>query len=125
MKNIIIKSLKELIADRYLLVLLLGLLLFTLIFAVTIGLSIHTSERQLISHYSAFGITHFYFDQWFYLLSFVLFGVIVAVLNVIISIKLMIVKGHSMAVMFAWFGIGIIALGWVASLAILNLRALL
>ena len=125
MKNNIIKSLKELIADRYLLVLLVGLVLLALIFTVSIGLSIHSSERQLISHYSAFGITHFYFDQWFYLLSFVFFGVVVAVLHVIIAIKLMIIKGHSLAVMFAWFGIGIIILGWVASLAILNLRTLL
>jgi len=125
MKTTIINSLKELIADRYLLALLSALILLALSFTVTIGLSIHPSERQLISHYSAFGITHFYFDQWFYLLSFVFFGIVAATLHVIIAIKLLIVKGHSIAIMFAWFGISIILLGWITASTILNLRTLL
>ena len=124
-KTIIIKSLKDLVADRYLLVLLSALVLLSFIFVVIIGLSIHPSERQLISHYTAFGITHFYFDQWFYMLSFVLFGIFSTVLHVIISIKLLIVKGHSIAVMFAWFGIGIILFGWVTASTLLSLRTLL
>ena len=122
MKTIIIKSLKDLVADRYLLVLSSLLILLALGFAITIGLSIHPSERQLISHYSAFGITHFYFDQWFYLLSFVFFGIVVAVLHLIIAIKLLIIKGHSLAIMFVWFGISIILLGWVTASTLLSLR---
>ncbi len=125
MKTIIIKSLKDLIADRYLLVLLSALVLLAITFAIIIGLSIHPSERQLISHYSAFGITHFYFDQWFYLFSFVFFGIAVAVMHVIIAIKLLIIKGHSIAVMYAWFGIGIILFGWITASTLLNLRTLL
>jgi len=125
MKTIIIKSLKDLIADRYLLALLSVLLLLALTFAVVIGLSIHPSERQLISHYSAFGITHFYFDQWFYMISFVFFGIAAAVLNIIVAIKLLAVKGHSIAIMYAWFGIGIILLAWITASTLLNLRTLL
>ena len=124
MKTIILKSLKQLIADRYLLVLLSFLILLALSFSIIIGLSIHPSYTRQVSHYSAFGITHFYFDQWFYLLSFVLFGIVTAVLHVIISIKLLVVKSRSFAIMFAWFGIGIILLGWVTALTLLNLRTL-
>jgi hypothetical protein len=51
---------------------------------------------------------------------FVAFEIIVAVLHTIIAIKLLIVKGHSLAIMFAWFGIGTILLGWVTTLAVLN-----
>ena len=120
MKKTIQESLKQLVADRYLLVLVLVLVLLALSFAITIGLSIHPSELQLVSHYSAFGVTHFYLDQWFYLLVFVIFGVIVGVLHTIITIKLLTVKGSSFAAMFAWFGIGIILLGWVTALAVLN-----
>jgi hypothetical protein len=125
MKSTIIKSLKELIKDRYLLVLLVVFLLASVIYSIIIGLSIHSSERQVISHYSAFGITHFYFDQWFYLLSFLAFGLIVAVMHTIIAIKLLIIKGHSLAVMFAWVGIGIILLGWSTASTVLSLRTLL
>ncbi len=120
MKKTIKESLKQFVADRYLLVLVSVLVLLALSFAITIGLSVHPSELQLVSHYSAFGVTHFYFDQWFYLLVFVVFGVIVAVLHSIIAIKLLTVKGSSFAAMFAWFGIGIILLGWVTALAVLN-----
>jgi hypothetical protein len=125
MKSTIIKSLKELIKDRYLRVLLVVFLLISVSYAIVIGLSIHSSERQIISHYSAFGITHFYFDQWFYLLSFVVFGVIVSIMHTIISIKLLIVKGHPLAIMFAWVSIGIILLGWSTALTVLSLRTLL
>ena len=86
------------------------------------GLSIQPSERQLISHYSTFGIRHLYLDQWSYRLSFVFFEIIVLISHVIISIKLLTIKGHPMAIMYAWFGIGIMLLGLAMSNAILSLR---
>ena len=125
MKKIIKESLKILFADRYLLVLVSLMILLSVGLAIFVGLSIQPSERQLISHYSAFGVTHFYFDQWFYSLTFIAFGLIVAVLHSIISVKLLIIKGHSMAIMFAWFGIGIILMGIITASTILGLRTLL
>lgn len=125
MKETIIKSLKQLVADRYLLVLMSTMIILAIIFAISVGLSIHSSERQLISHYSAFGMTHFYFGQWFYLFSFVLFGIVAAVLHAIIAIKLLVVKGHTLAIIFTWLGIGVILLGWIMASRILELRSLL
>lgn len=125
MKQIIKQSLKKVLSDRYLLVLLIILIVLALIASIVIGFSIHSSERQLVSHYSAFGETQFYMDQWSYLLVFVGFELIVAILHIAMAIKLFIIKGHTIAVMFAWFGIGIVILGWVTTSAILNLRALL
>lgn len=125
MKEIIQKSLKEFIADRYLLILVSLSIIVALTFAITVGISIHPSERQLISHYSAFGITHFYFDQWFYLLVFVFFGLNAAIMHAVISVKLLIVKGHSLAIMYAWLGLVIVLFGWIMASKILDLRALL
>jgi hypothetical protein len=93
--------------------------------SISIGLSIHPSERQLVSHYSAFGITHFYFDQWFYSLVFIAFELIVAILHSVISVKLLITKGHPIAIMFAWLGIGIILVGYIITSTILGLQTLL
>jgi len=119
-KTTIKDSLKQLIADRYLLILLSALILFTLSFAIIIGLSIRPSELQLVSHYSAFGSTHLYRDQWFYLFTFVGFGLITTVLNTIIAIKIFLVKGHSLATMFAWLSAGIILLAWITATSLLN-----
>lgn len=120
MKNIIKKSLKQLLTDRYLLIVLVLFILVAIINSIIISLSIHTSELQLVSHYSAYGITHFYRDQWFYLVTFVLFQVIISILGVIICIKLFIVKDRSIAIMFAWVGIGTLIVGLITALHVLN-----
>ncbi|MEI6053940.1 MAG: hypothetical protein WCQ49_01065 [Candidatus Saccharibacteria bacterium] len=120
MKEIIKKFLKKLISDRYVLILSSFALLLGIICAVSIGLSIRPSELQLVSHYSAFGTTHLYRDQWFYLLVFVFFGLIVAILHIIITIKLLIINKRSIAIMFVWSAIGIILLGWATAYSVLN-----
>jgi hypothetical protein len=120
MKEIVKDSFKKLVADRYLLMLISALLLLALVFAVVIGLSIHPSEMQLISHYSSFGVSHYYRDQWFYLLVFVAFELIAASLHAVISTKLLVLKGRSLAIMFAWYGVAIIILGNVTALAVIN-----
>ena len=84
---------------------------------------IHSSDLQLITHYSAFGISHIYRNQWFYLYVFVLFELIVAVAHTILSVKLLIVKGRSVAIMNAWMGIIVIFLGFSTALSLLSLNA--
>jgi hypothetical protein len=125
MKTFIKELSKKLVADRYLLVLLVILVILAVTYSIIIGLSIHSSERQLISHYSAFGITHFYFDQWFYSFAFLAFELIAAALHVAISIKLLNEKGRSFAILFAWLGIAVVTIGYVTAATILGLRTLL
>lgn len=120
MKTTIKESLKLLVADRYLLVLLSFLVLLALAFVSYIVVSVRPSELQLVSHYSAFGITHLYRDQWFYLLVLGLFGLVAAALHTAISMKLLVVKGRTLAIMFAWFGVGIMLFAWVTAAAVLN-----
>jgi len=125
MKEKIFKAIKQLVSDKYLFALVILMILQTIVFAIVVGLSIHYNDRQLVSHYSAFGGTNFYFGQWFYLFVFVAFGLVVAFLHSIITVKLLTIKGHSLAVVYAWFGIGIILLGWIMASRILDLQALL
>ena len=91
-----------------------------LAYVTYILLTVHPSELQLVTHYTAYGVTHLYRDQWFYLLSFGIFGFLVAALHISLAIKLYITKGHPLAIMFAWLGIGIIVFAWVTSYAIIN-----
>ncbi|MCX6728868.1 MAG: hypothetical protein NTV39_03845 [Candidatus Saccharibacteria bacterium] len=125
MKKIIKNSIKQLISDRYLLSLVVLMILLALLASILLGMSIHSGERQLVSHYSAFGITHFYFDKWYYSFVFIAFLLIVAVLHSIVSIKLLLTKGRPMAIMFAWFGVGLIIVGFATASTILGLQTLL
>jgi hypothetical protein len=121
MKTVIRNSLKKLISDRYLLALIILLILLAVAFAITIGLSIHLVDQRMVSHYSAFGITHIYFDQPLYLFTFVLFELIVAAMHSVLAVKLLLTKGRSLAIICAWFGIGIVLMGWITAFAVLNL----
>jgi len=114
------QSFKELITNRYLTVLSIVTVVLMLAYVTYILLTVHPSELQLVTHYTAYGVTHLYRDQWFYLLSFGIFGVLVAALHISLAIKLYITKGHPLAIMFAWLGIGIIVFAWVTSYAIIN-----
>ena len=120
LKNNFIHSLKELVTNRYLTTLSIILVLLSVAFIISILLTVRPSDLQLVTHYTAFGVTHLYRDQWFYLLSFVGFAVLVAFLHVAIAIKLYITKGHPLAIMFAWFGIGIIIFAWITAISIIN-----
>lgn len=120
MKKTIQESFILLVANRYLLILCSALLLLAFSFVVYIGFKVHPSDLQLVSHYSAFGVAHLYRDQWFYLLSFGLFGFFVAIIHVILTVKLFMIKGHSLAIAFAWLGIVIILLAWTTAFTVLN-----
>ncbi|HMM61949.1 MAG TPA: hypothetical protein PKC86_00110 [Candidatus Saccharibacteria bacterium] len=125
MKSTIIESVKQLVADRYLVVLLSFLVLLAIGFLIYIGLSVRPSELQTVTHYSAFGVRHLYTSQWFYLYVFGLFGLVVAAAHTVLSIKILIVKGRSLAIMLAWLGVGILVLGWITAYMVINVRMML
>jgi len=120
MKKIIKESLNLLIADRYLLVLSSTLILLAIALASYVGFNVRPSELQLVSHCSAFGIRHLYTDQWFYLLVFGVFGLVVASAHISLAVKLLAIKGHSLAILFVWLGITIVILAWMTAHAVIN-----
>lgn len=113
-------SFKELLTNRYLTVLAAFTALLALALVIYIATTVRPSELQLVTHYSVYGVTHLYRDQWFYLLSFAVFGVLVAIIHTGLAIKLYINKGHPLAVMVAWIGLGIIIFSWVIASSIIN-----
>jgi hypothetical protein len=120
LKDTISHTFKELITNRYLTVLSGITVILAIAFVIYIGIVVRPSELQLVTHYTAYGITHLYRDQWFYLLSFGGFAIIIAFLNVAMSLKVFLTKGHPLAIMFAWFGIGIMVFAWLTSFSIIN-----
>lgn len=120
LKDTITHSFKELFTNRYLTVLSLVTIVLAIAFVIYIGVVVRPSELQLVTHYTAYGVTHLYRDQWFYLLGFGAFSVIVAFFSIAVSLKVFLTKGHPLAIMFAWFGIGIIVFAWLTSFSIIN-----
>lgn len=115
-----VQSIKELVTNRYLTVLSIILVLLSVAFIIYIAATVHPTDLQLVTHYTAFGVTHLYRNQWFYLLSFIAFAILVAFLHIAIAIKLYVTKGHPLAIMFAWFGIGVIVFAWITAISIIN-----
>jgi len=120
MLNTIKTSFKELITNRYLTVLTAVTLFLALAFITYILLAVRPSELQLVTHYTAYGVTHLYRDQWFYLFTFGGFALLIAFFHIALSLKLYLTKGHPLAIMFAWMGIGIIVFAWVTAFSIIN-----
>ncbi|OYX42065.1 hypothetical protein B7Y94_04165 [Candidatus Saccharibacteria bacterium 32-49-12] len=120
MLNKITTSLKQLFTNRYLTTLAIVMILLALANLIYIVLTVQPSELQLVAHYTAFGITNLYRDQWIYLWGFGLFGLLVAFFHIGLSIKVYIAKGHPLALMIAWLGIAIIVFAWIMAFSIIN-----
>ena len=120
LKNNFIQSIKELVTNRYLTTLSIVLVLLAVAFIIYIALTVRPSDLQLVTHYTAFGVTHLYRDQWFYLLTFIGFAVLTAFFHIAVAIKIYITKGSPLAIMFLWLGIGVLIFAWIVAISIIN-----
>ena len=110
MKHHICGAFKQLPKHKRLLWLLVVLAVFSLAVAVFIGMTIEPSELRIITHYTAYGSTHFYRDQWVYMISFIIFIVMVAILGVGVSLKLLRQDREVLALLYGWISIGLVSM---------------
>ena len=102
-------------------------LLMTLLVVVIIVLGatyIRPSDLQLPVRYSSFGITNFYRDKWYYLISFILFGLLVLVMHTGISLRLLSAKGRSFALAFLWMTVAMLLIASVTIYALFRVVTL-
>ena len=124
MKKHIQTTLKTLLKDRYLSGLLVGFLVLCLITIVYLAFMIHASELQVVVHYTSFGTTNFYRDKWYYLLSFVAFMVMMAILHTIVCLKLLEKRGRDLALAFAWLSILVVLIALSLFYQVLKIASL-
>jgi hypothetical protein len=124
MKKQALKSLKTVINDRYLSGLLAGFLVLCLVVIIYLAFMIHASELQVVVHYTSFGTTNFYRDKWYYLLSFVVFIVVMAAGHTVITYKLLEKKGRDLALSFAWLSILLILIAAALFYQVLKIASL-
>ena len=105
-------------------VLLIVFILSCLGYCIYVGISLRPSDLQVAVHYTAFGATSFYREKWYYLLSFVLLGMILAVVHSIIIVKLYVQERRQIALLFTWLSFLILFITWIVAHSILKVAFL-
>ena len=113
MKELLTTSLRHLSGKRYLIVLLIVLGVVSIGAVLYVLVTTEPSELRIVTHYSAYGVAHFYRDQWYYLLTFAVYPLLVALIHATLAIKVLIVKNESLARSVAWLGIYLVIIGWL------------
>ncbi|MCY1540952.1 hypothetical protein D9M68_766200 [compost metagenome] len=124
MKLRTLEAVKIILADRTVAILLGAFLLLVIAFCISVAVSLRPNELQVVTHYTAFGITNFYRDKWYYFLSFIAFGGIVGAVHACVVAKLYQEKDRSFAIGFAWLGIVTVLIAWVLTHSILQVASL-
>ncbi len=124
MKSNLLTSLKLILADRVMTVLLLLFIFACAAFSVYVALSLRPSDLQVAVHYTAFGATSFYREKWYYLLSFVFFGLTLAVVHSIIIVKLYVQERRQIALLFTCLSFLVLFIAWIIAHSILKVAFL-
>lgn len=93
---------KDVAKDRPVLLLIIGIVLATLVYSVTLILAIQPSETQLYTRYTDFGQAHYYRGYWQYLYTFLTFGLIIAVSHIALIVKLFANQRREAAIGLGW-----------------------
>jgi len=124
MKTNLITAIKIVAADRMVAVLTIVMIIAALAYSIYVGVSLHPSDLQVAVHYTAFGETSFYREKWYYLISFFMFGVMVAIVHTALILKLYTQERRQMAIMFALLSLLIIVIAWAMTRSVLGIAFL-
>lgn len=120
MKDNVIHAIKLVLADRVVTLLIALLVFLSIIYCIYVGVSLHPSDLQVAVHYTAFGETGYYREKWYYLLSFIGFGLIMVVIHSALAIKFYVLERRQLAIFFLWLSIFMLMIGWAITAAVLR-----
>ena len=124
MKKTITTTLKTILEDRFLTVMIIALILLSLVYSIYVGASLRPSDLQVAVHYTAFGPTGFYRQQWYYLITFVALGLLIAVTHTALIVKMHIQGRRQIALLFAWMSLLLIVIAFFMTHAVLKVAFL-
>jgi hypothetical protein len=124
MTNKYLSPLKAVLADRLAAVLLIGLVLVCGAYCVYVGISLRPSDLQVAIHYTSYGGTSFYREKWYYLISFIIFGMLVAVMHTALTVKLYTQGRRQIALLFVGLSLLLMAVAFLLTHAILKIAFL-
>ena len=118
------ETISQMLRDRSMVIALMVIVLLLVTIIVIGAIYIRPSDLQVPVRYSAYGITNFYRDKWYYEIILVLFGFILAGLHLSISVRLFQTKGRQLSLAFLWLTVGLLAITATLLLAILQVASL-
>lgn len=124
MKTNAFNSLKIILADRLMAALIIVFILACLAYCIYVGVSLHPSDLQVAVHYTAFGQTTFYREKWYYLISFIVFGALLASLHSALIVKIYTQGRRQMALLFTFLSMLILLIAWFMTWSVLRIAFL-
>lgn len=124
MKETITKSIKLILEDRLMTVLIATLLLVCVGYCIYVGVSLRPSDLQVAVRYTAFGETNFYREKWYYLITFIVFGALIGGLHSVLAVKLYTQGRRQIALAFILLSLLLILIAWIMTWSILRVAFL-
>jgi hypothetical protein len=124
MKTEFINTTKMILTDRLTTVLTIVFILLCAAYCVYVGASLHPSDLQVAVHYTAYGETNFYRDKWYYLITFIVFGIIIAVVHTMLMAKIYTQGRRQMALLFLGISYLLVIVTWFITWSILKVAFL-
>lgn len=100
MKKIIVSTLKDLASDKPLFRLCISIMVISVIAVVLLAVRLSATELQIATRFSAFGETQYYRNQWYYLLTFIVFILSIAGAHIALIAKMIQRDMRQYAVLF-------------------------
>lgn len=124
MKTRFLSAIKPVLADRQILGFLLAIAGLSFLYILYVVLSLRPTDVQVATHYSAFGDTHYYRNKWYYILTFVGFGLVFAAAHIGIILKLIKEDFRPLAIGFAWLSLMLLIVAFIFTNSILSIAFL-
>ena len=100
------------------------ILIQTIFLIILVSLNIRVTSVQIPVQYSAFNPTLYSREQWFYLFNFTLFAVMAFIINLFISLKILDIKGRSLALSFLWLTAAVMFIAIIITAALLRVAGI-
>ncbi len=123
MKANILTTTKAAFSNRSFMIAAIVLTFLTILFCLFVSLSIHVSDLQVVTHYTSFGSTNFYRDRWYYLIDFIVFGLMTLGFYIALACRLFSQKGRDLAVAFLLLGCAIILIAFTFTAQVMRLAS--
>lgn len=124
MRNLPIDLIKNYLRDRTMTALTIALFLMGISYIIYIAFALQPSDLQVATRYTAFGGAHFYRNKWYYLLSFVMFGVILVGVHTALAVKLYGRGQRQLAMALLVFTLFLFVIGWIIARSVLRIAFL-
>lgn len=117
-------KIRSLLHDRKYLFALIGLGITVLVVVIITSVYVRPGELRVPVRYSRFDSKNYSLDQWYYLLNFVVFSIVVFAGHLMISAKLYQERGREFALGFVYLGSALLIIASVFFLAIFKVVSL-